>query len=393
MTELILSLFITGLLIIFYTYIGYGIVIWFISRLKKRKTLQFKLTTELPELTMVIAAYNEDQFIHAKIQNTLSLNYPKHKFRIFAVTDGSTDRTPEVVRKFSDVRLFHTPGRKGKIHAVNRVMKYVNTPIVIFSDANTFLNTDAVINIARHYADPQVGGVAGEKRIYKKAEDNASGAGEGLYWKYESFLKKKDSEVFSVVGAAGELFSVRTDLYTEPAENIIIEDFYLSLSIAAKGYRFIYEPEACATETASASVAEEWKRKVRICAGAFQSMILLKGLLNPFRYGMLSFQYISHRVLRWTLAPLFLPIVFITNVWLALYGPWIFVVIMAAQVVFYMIALLGYTNRERKISIKGFFVPYYFCVMNFSVYAGFLRFLKGKQSVVWEKSQRAAVSA
>jgi poly-beta-1,6-N-acetyl-D-glucosamine synthase len=269
-------------------------------------------------------------------------------------------------------------------------MKFVKTPIVIFSDANTDLNTASIKNIVRHYQFKNVGGVAGEKRIFKKAEDNASGAGEGLYWKYESFLKRKDSEVYSVVGAAGELFSIRTELFEEPAENIIIEDFYLSLSITSKGYRFIYEPDAYATETASASVGEEWKRKVRISAGGFQAIVKLKRLLNPFKFGVLSFQYISHRVLRWTLAPLFLPLVLLSNIWLAMYGHPFYVLTLAGQVGFYFLAWLGYLNRDKKV---GFFVPYYFCVMNLSVYAGFLRYLRGKQSVVWEKSQRATVSA
>jgi cellulose synthase/poly-beta-1,6-N-acetylglucosamine synthase-like glycosyltransferase len=290
------------------------------------------------------------------------------------------------------VKLFHDFQRKGKIHAVNRVMKYVTTPIVVFSDANTLLNTPAVRNLVRHYGDERVGGVAGEKRIYKNSEDNASGSGEGLYWKYESFLKEKDAAVYSIVGAAGELFSIRTSLYQEPAENIIIEDFFLSLSICAKGYRFMYEPDAYAMETASASVEEEWKRKVRICAGGFQAMVKLKHLLNPFRYGMLSFQYFSHRVLRWTLAPLFLPIVLFTNIFLALTGPWWYTWFLAGQAGFYLIGLLGFHYRDKKISIKGFFVPYYFMVMNLSVYAGFIRYIRGKQSVVWEKSRRADIS-
>jgi biofilm PGA synthesis N-glycosyltransferase PgaC len=391
MIQLPLILFLFGILIIFYTYIGYGFIIAILAKIRK-STSPYFTKDEMPPVTMVVAAYNEEQFIEAKIQNTLSLSYPKEKLTIFFVTDGSSDRTPEIIQRHPEVRLFHQHQRQGKIHAVNRVMKFVKTPIVIFSDANTFLNEDAVKNMVRHYADKKVGGVAGEKRIYKKQEDNASGAGEGLYWKYESFLKKKDSEVYSVVGAAGELFSLRTDLYNPPGENIIIEDFYLSLSVSAKGYRFIYEPDACATETASATVAEEWKRKVRICAGAFQAMILLRHLLNPFKYGMLSFQYVSHRVLRWTLAPLFLPVVFICNIILATEGSQFFVLALIGQILFYFIAWLGYVNRERRISIKGFFVPYYFCVMNLSVYAGLVRFLKGKQSVIWEKSQRAAIS-
>jgi cellulose synthase/poly-beta-1,6-N-acetylglucosamine synthase-like glycosyltransferase len=223
-------------------------------------------------------------------------------------------------------------------------------------------------------------------------EDNASGSGEGFYWKYESFLKKKDAEVYSIVGAAGELFSIRTNLYESPAENTIIEDFVLSMTICAKGFRFMYEPEAYALETASASVGEEWKRKVRICAGGFQAMVRLRHLLNPFRYGILSFQYLSHRVLRWTLAPLFLPIVFVCNLWLASVGPGYYTLLLAGQTGFYLLAFLGYQLRDRKISLKGFFVPYYFLVMNLSVYAGFMRFIKGKQSAVWEKAQRATIA-
>jgi cellulose synthase/poly-beta-1,6-N-acetylglucosamine synthase-like glycosyltransferase len=170
---------------------------------------------------------------------------------------------------------------------------------------------------------------------------------------------------------------------------MIIEDFYLSMRITAKGYRFAYEPDAFAMETASASVKEEWKRKVRISAGGFQAMAKLSYLLNPFRYGMLSFQYISHRVLRWTLAPLFLPIIFFTNVWLAFSGIPFYQLTMILQVLFYGLAFSGYLLRDKKIGIKGFFVPYYFAVMNLSVYFGLNRYLRGKQSVVWEKAKRA----
>ena len=393
MTFLITYLFWIGLFIIFYTYAGYGLVIFILSKLRvKRKPINHLQDNDLPPVTVLVAAYNEEQCIEDKIANTLNLNYPKDKLSILFVTDGSTDSTPVIIKKFHAVKLFHDFQRKGKIHAVNRVMKFVTTPIVVFSDANTLLNADALRNIVRHYQDEQVGGVAGEKRIYKNDEDNASGAGEGFYWKYESFLKKKDAEVYSIVGAAGELFSVRTALYQEPAENIIIEDFYMSLSICARGYRFMYEPDAYAIETASASVKEEWKRKVRICAGGFQAMRKLTRLLNPFRYGILSFQYISHRVLRWTLAPLFLPIVLVANIWLAITSHPIYAMILLAQVVFYLLALMGYSFREKKISIKGFFVPYYFVVMNLAVYAGLARYLKGQQSVVWDKAERATIT-
>lgn len=392
MTHVMLSLFWIGLAILFYTYLGYGFLIFLLSKIRKKSPpLPVQPEHALPEVTLLVAAYNEELCVEEKITNTLSLDYPPEKLSVFFVTDGSTDNTTSIIKKFHAVRLFHEDSRRGKIHAVNRVMKFVKTPVVIFSDANTLLNREAIKNIVRHYQNPRVGGVAGEKRIFSSAADNASGSGEGVYWKYESFLKRKDAEVYSVVGAAGELFSIRTELYEEPAENTIIEDFYLSLRITMKGYRFMYEPDAYAVETASASVKEEWKRKVRISAGGFQAMAKLRSLLNPFRFGILSFQYFSHRVLRWTLAPLFLPILFLTNLWLALTGPLFYQLTLLGQIFFYLLAFAGYLLRDWKIGLKGFFVPYYFMVMNVSVYAGLKRYLSGKQSVVWEKAQRASI--
>ncbi|HPM32185.1 MAG TPA: glycosyltransferase family 2 protein [Chryseolinea sp.] len=380
-----------ALSIVLYTYVGYGVIIYILAKVFPHKSGSKPETTSFePEVTLIIAAYNEELYIEQKIKNTLALHYPSEKLKIWFVTDGSSDSTPTIIQKFDAVKLFHQPERQGKIHAVNRVMKFVETPFVIFCDANTDLNADAIKNIVRHYNDKEVGGVAGEKRIFKNEEDNASGAGEGMYWKYESFLKRKDAEVYSVVGAAGELFSIRTELFEEPEKDIIIEDFYMSLRITARGFRFMYEPDAYAVETASESVAEEWKRKVRICAGAFQAMIKLRYLLNPFRFGILSFQYISHRVLRWTLAPLSLLLILFSNIFLALYSQPLYTLILLTQIFFYTIAYLGYVYQDKKIAIKGFFVPYYFAVMNLSVYAGLVRFLRGKQSVVWEKSKRAA---
>lgn len=385
------ALFWIGTITVFYTYLGYGIAISLISRaVKGYRPPAHQADADLPSVTFIVAAYNEAGYIEEKIRNTLSLDYPADKLELIFVTDGSTDETPQIVERFPRIRLFHQPERRGKIHAVNRVMKSVTNGIVIFSDANTALNAEAIRNIVRHYQHDDVGGVAGEKMIHTGDKENASGAGEGLYWKYESFLKRKDSEVYSVVGAAGELFSVRTPLYAYPDEGMIIEDFYLSVTIASNGHRFIYEPNAYAVESASVSVAEEWKRKVRICAGAFQAMIKLRHVMNPFRYGMLAFQYVSHRVLRWTLAPLFLPLVLVSNIVLVLADAgYFYQVALWAQVFFYFVAILGFFLKDKKIAIRGFFVPFYFSVMNLSVFAGFVRFLRGKQSVLWEKARRA----
>lgn len=374
--------------LVLYTYVGYGIIIYLFSAIKgKQKIPENQTDTELPDVTLMVAAYNEERFIAAKIKNSLSLDYPAQKLNVWIVADGSTDQTMSIAQNFPTVKTFHLPERKGKIHAVNRVMKLVKTPIVVFSDANTTLNPAALKNIVRHFQDKKVGGVAGEKRIAVNNEDNASGAGEGLYWKYESTLKTLDSNLSTAIGAAGELFALRTELYDETAPDSIIEDFVTSMKIVAKGYRFVYEPEAYALETASASINDEWKRKVRISAGGLQAIGRLTELLNPFRYGLISWQYVSHRVVRWTLTPLALPLLIVSN--FILYKESTFYQLcFLGQLLFYGIAIMGHFLREKKIAIKGFFVPYYFSMMNLSVFAGIMRLLRKQQSVIWEKSER-----
>lgn len=388
MTNFTSVLFWTSLALILYTYLFYFLIIVLASRITRKKPKNPDSITDWPEVTLVIAAYNEERFITEKINNSLSLDYPLDKLNVVVVTDGSTDNTPSLVKKFDTVKLFHEPARKGKIHAVDRIMKHIQSPIVIFTDANTTLNDQVIKNIVRHYADESVGGVAGEKRVTSKDADNASGAGEGLYWKYESRLKKADSDLYTVVGAAGELFSIRTELYQSPPPDTIIEDFYLSMKIVAKGFRFVYEPDAYAMEGPSATTEDEWKRKVRISAGGLQAIARLASLLNPFKFGVVTFQYVSHRVLRWTVAPIALIIVLLTNALLINASDFYFITFIL-QCAFYLVALIGHLLRNKKIPIKGFFVPYYFTLMNLSVFSGLLRLLKGKQSVVWEKAERA----
>ncbi len=388
MTDFFLFLFWISLGILLYTYLIYFLVVLIPAKFVARKAPKINQITDWPGVTLVIAAYNEERFIAEKLQNSIMLDYPTEKLSILVVSDGSVDNTMNIVREFNQVQHFHEPERRGKIHAVDRIMKFIKTPVVVFTDANTLLNTEAIKNIMRHYQDEKVGGVAGEKRVISTESDSASGAGEGLYWKYESMLKKADSDLHTVVGAAGELFSIRTNLYQSPPPDTIIEDFYLSMKIVAQGYRFVYEPDAYAMEGPSATTEDEWKRKVRISAGGLQAIARLTNLLNPFRYGVTSFQYISHRVLRWTLAPLSLVVILISNVFLFSYA-FFFELMLYAQLAFYLLAIIGHTFRNKKIPIKGFFVPYYFTLMNLSVFFGLFRILKGKQSVVWEKAERA----
>ena len=379
------------IVLVVYAYVGYGVILFLLVKIKRvfsRKARPFYDFENLPAVTLVVAAYNEADWIAEKVRNSLDLRYPKDKIKFLFVTDGSDDETPEIVKSFSQVELYHQPERRGKIAAVHRIMPHITTPIVVFTDANTILNEDALINIVRHYKDPKVGAVAGEKRISVQDKDAANGAGEGFYWKYESKLKKWDSELYSVVGAAGELFSVRTELYEHIPTDTIIEDFFLTLSIAKKGYRVAYEPEAFAIEGPSASVKEELKRKIRIAAGGLQAIFRLFPLLNPIKYGTLSFQYVSHRVLRWTLAPLALPIILGLNIWLAYTGSAFYQSLLILQAGFYTLALFGYLLEKKRIKIKAFFIPYYFCVMNYAVYRGAFRIFNGSQSVLWERAKR-----
>ncbi|MDP2415213.1 glycosyltransferase family 2 protein [Daejeonella sp.] len=382
-----------SLFIIFYTYLGYGFILYLmllIRRMMRGKRPEiFYAWDDLPTCTLLIAAYNEENFISEKIRNTLALEYPDGKLELIFITDGSTDRTPDILKEYPQIKLLHQKERKGKVAAMHRALAYVKTEIIIFTDANTELNKDALCKIARHYADESVGAVAGEKRIKVNELADASTAGEGFYWQYESILKKWDSELYSTIGAAGELFSVRSYLYEAVENDTILDDFMISMLIAVKSYRIIYEPEAYAFETASENITEELKRKIRIAAGGIQSILRLKELLNIFRFGTLSFQYISHRVLRWTISPFLLVLVLIFNILIPIYNdnP-IYSLLLLGQVIFYLLALFGLIFEQKYIRIKLFFIPYYFCVMNYAVMAGIKRYWGRRQSALWEKAKR-----
>ncbi|NMM47219.1 glycosyltransferase family 2 protein [Marinigracilibium pacificum] len=390
-------LFWIALFIVVYTFVGYGVVLFVLTRLKrlfsgKRQEVNIMDKADWPDITVLIAAYNEKDDILEKLDNTLGLDYPKNKLHILFVTDGSDDGTPEILqsRATEQIIIEHSPERKGKIAAVDRVMSIVQTPIVIYTDANTFLNKDALKNMVRHFDDENVGAVAGEKRIEQNDSDHAAGAGEGFYWKYESLLKKWDDELVSVVGAAGELFAIRTNLYKPVSPDTIIEDFVMTVGISLAGNRVAYEPNAYATERSSANTKEEKKRKVRIAAGGIQAISRMPGAFNFFKHFWLSFAFISHRVLRWTITPFALIFVFFANLYL-----WfntdstIYSLLMYGQFAFYLLALVGWVFESRQMRIKIFFVPYYFCMMNISVIQGIFRHLKGSQSVVWERAKRA----
>ncbi len=378
--------------VILYTYAGYPLLLWLLVKIKRRvrgfapplPKLGF-----LPPVTLIVAAFNEGEILEEKIRNSLDLDYPADSLKLLFVTDGSTDNSTDVFERFPQVRHIHQPERNGKLHALNRAMNEVTTDYVIFSDANSLLNRDCVANLVRHYQDARVGGVAGEKKVVTYSSRDAVGTGEGLYWKYESWIKRMDADLNSVVGAAGELFSVRYSCYEPLSPDIILDDFVQSLKICLKGYIIKYDNTAFALETASLSLSEEIERKTRISAGGFQAIGILSSLLNPFRHPLLSFQYLSHRIFRWTLAPLALVILFISSaiLWVEAAGI-LYDVTFYAQIAVYILALIGWwmATGGRKGGLA--YVLFYFLMMNYCVFAGFGRFLNGRQDVAWQKARR-----
>ncbi len=381
------------LFIIFYAYFGYGIIL--IAMVKIRDLFVSERTIVNPKfeptVSFIIPCYNEKGILKEKVENCLQLNYPEDKLEIIFITDGSDDGSAEYLRTFSGLKVLHEQQRRGKSAAENRSVKHSTGEIIIFSDANTILPADAVHKLVRHYINPVVGAVSGEKRIMQSDKENAAGAGEGFYWKYESMLKRFDARLLTVVGAAGELFSFRRHLFKPLEEDTILDDFVLSLRITQAGYRVLYDPAATALETSSADSKEELKRKIRICAGGWQAMSRLGSLFNVFNHPVLTFQYISHRVLRWTLAPLFLLLAMPLNVLLAIDNSF-YTIVLQMQITFYVFAFAGYLLEKREIKFKPFFIPYYFVMMNYAAIAGFLRYLKGNQSSVWERSARKAMA-
>lgn len=378
---------------VFYIYIGYTLVLYILSRFKKEKVKAVEIKDDdLPEVTLFIAAWNEKDFVKAKIKNSSEIDYPVNKLKQIWVTDGSDDGTNELLSNYPDIIVLHEPERKGKIGAMNRGMKYVKTPIVVFCDANTYLNRESIREIVSHFSNERVGCVAGEKRIFCSAKENASGSGEGIYWKYESFIKKTESMLGSTVGAAGELFAIRTQLYQDVEANTILDDFLISMRIIEKGFSIKYSPGAYAQETSSASVEDELKRKIRIAAGGFQVIPRLKALLNPFKFPWVAFTYFSHKVLRWTALPFVFLAAFVSNTIILIeHDHYVYTVMFFVQVIFYSFSILGYLLRNREIKIKGFFIPYYLNVMNYAVVMGLLRHLKKKQNVNWARANRAMV--
>jgi biofilm PGA synthesis N-glycosyltransferase PgaC len=365
---------------VFFTYAGYGLLLLAIRPLRRRP----QPAPFTAPVTIVIAAYNEASILPEKIRNTLALDYPAGLLYLLLVADGSTDDTANALAPFPQVTLLHEPARRGKAAAINRAMTQVETPFVVFSDANTLLNPEALTRLMEHFADAAVGAVAGEKRV---RGSNGMGFAEGWYWHYESLMKRLDADFWSAIGAAGELFALRTGLFAPLPDDTLLDDLALSVHIGLQGSRIAYEPEAYALEAPSVSLAAERTRKVRIAAGAFQMLDRLswKKLL---RRPLVAFQFIVRRWMRWVFCPLALPLLLLLGTLLAIYtDSFLYDLLWLAQALFYGLAALGALLLRRNKTFFPATLPFYFLFMNACMLAGWLRWRNGKQSVLWEKAR------
>lgn len=365
--------------VLFYTFIGYGLLIALLAR---RKAVPCAAAgAPLPPMTVIIPAYNEAAVLEQKIRNTLGQQYPG--LEVFVVTDGSTDGSERIAGQFAGIRCFHQDERRGKAAAINLAMEEVTTPLAAITDANSVLSPGSLQLLASYFSDTAIGAMSGEKKVKEE--------GEGLYWKYESWLKRNDARAGSIVGAAGEILVFRAALFEPLAPDTVLDDFMLSLRICLKGYRVGYEPRATATETGSLNMHEEEKRKIRIAAGGFQAMQRLKLYWRGARQPMLRFQYLSHRVLRWTLAPVCLFLFWISNMLLVVNGAGSFYRFTAIlQCFFYGAAFAGWLGTRAGQKWRLVFLPYYFVFMHWAVIKGWYRFRQKQQGALWEKSQRSS---
>ena len=376
-----ITLFWLCLAIVVYTYIGYGIVLYLLVFLKRLATKAKPLADIsddcLPEVTLMVCAYNEEDVIAEKMANTHLLDYPTDRLHLMWVTDGSTDNTNSLLSAYPEVKVVYSPERLGKAAALKHGIKEVETEIVMMTDANTMLNPGAVREIVRLMQDPKVGCVSGEKKVMAKNDSDEAAQGEGLYWKYESTLKRLDGELYSAMGAAGELCVIRSQLMTEIPDDTLLDDFVISMETVRKGYKIAYTSKAYAMEYGSADLNEESKRKRRIAAGGQQSCWRLRSLMNPLRYPVVAFQFVSHRVLRWTITPVCLFALIPLNTILVLSGAGvIYTVIWILQILFYASAAVGLRISK------------YFVFMNLNVFRG-IAYLFNNSTGMWEKARRA----
>lgn len=369
---------------ILHTYVFYYLTLVVIDRFFPAPKFK-QSSSDLPFVSIIIAAYNEEKVIKSRIENCLSLDYPTDRLEIIIASDGSDDKTNDIVRQYKEkgIDLYDYKPRRGKVNVLNRAVEECSHNIIVFSDANTMFKRDAVRNLVRHFADERIGCVCGGLQ-FVNAHGGKSGVLEGFYWKYETILKKLIGRRGALLGVNGGIFAIRRELFEKCPSDTIVEDFVIGMKVLQKGYAVVYDPMACALEEATQKFIHEKERRIRIGAGDYQALFRLLPMLNPFK-GLSAFAFLSHKVLRW-LAPFFMITAFISNALLLEY-PY-YDLLFAAQCTFYLCAVLGQVLSRTSINIKFLGLCYYFVSMNYALLLGFFRYIRQTQKVAWNRTER-----
>ncbi len=381
------TVFWISVLLVVYAYVGYPLAIYVLSRLFGRRRPPVDCENEqLPHLSLLIAAYNESSVIGERIENALAMDYPRDKLEIIVASDGSDDGTPEIVRRYADqgVVLRAFSKRRGKSAVLNDVIRHLQGDVMMLSDANTMMDPQAPRRLVRWFSDPAVGAVCGCLDLYDtKTGRNA----DGIYWRYESFLKRCEGRLDAVLGANGAIYAMRRELYRPIPNDTLVDD--LTIPLLAKlhsGCRIAYDKQAVAVEETAPDIGAEFRRRTRIGAGGFQAIVRLGRLLHP-RFGWTAFAFLSHKVLRWT-SPFFLVGILLSN--LLLVGEPVYPALLLAQAAFYALAVVG-----SQVSLPGWSgrllrLPTLFTTVNAALLLGFVRWLRRSQSGAWGRTPRAA---
>jgi cellulose synthase/poly-beta-1,6-N-acetylglucosamine synthase-like glycosyltransferase len=370
---------------IVYTYAGYPLFINLISiyRNKKRPTPSTEFS-----ISIIISAHNEASSIRKKLVNTLELNYPREKIQIIVVSDGSSDTTDEIVHEFFQfgVELIRVFPRQGKTHAQNIAVSHAKHALLIFSDATTQYDPNALQYIAGNYRDENIGAVSGKYEYYDKSQASPTASGSIRFWNYENWIKRNQSDIRTITGCCGCIYSVRKDLYTVlPAD--VISDLVQPLHVIMQGFNVAFEDRALAWEATTTRSSEEFKMRVRVITRGMHGLLTVPGLLIPWRNTWIAFQLWSHKILRW-MVPVFLLLVLVGSFLLSFIP--VFRALLFMQIMFYSVALFSalVPSRTRRAFRGIFFLPLYFCLVNAASLLSMVHLMCGKKFTIWQPVRR-----
>lgn len=387
MTVLVI-VFLISVLLLVQSYIIYPLSILIISKINPKK---FKKTSrDLPPISIIISAYNEEKVIEKTIRNFLICDYDKSKMEIIAGSDNSTDNTNSILQKLSEeipnLKFFPFKERRGKSGVLNDLVSKASSEILVFSDANTIYRKDALKELVSHYEDDSIGGVSGKLSLIEHSDASLSAGLEKVYWDFETWLKEKEGQLGILIGANGGIYSIWKKYYTIiPSGYPIVDDFFISLKVLEQKKYFVYTSEAVAEEYVSPSVDIEFSRKVRNNSNMMSTIKSIKGLLNP-KFGLVAYALWSHKMIRW-FSPVLLILLFLSNMFLVEYNLF-FKILFYLQILFYLTGLIGYLMERTGVYFKPVNLVFYFVMTNTAMLIGIFKFLLKKQTSFWQSTAR-----